>query len=107
MDNPRFPHTIRIIRVTTGTFDPFNPNQSTTEEEVYHGEGRNYKNNKTSTVNGVLQSDFAVSLPFTEIDIKAGDKITVTERARVISGLVDDAYLGNLGLTVYWNKVNN
>lgn len=107
MDNPRFPHTIRITRLDTTTpYDPFNPAEPTTIE-VYHGEGRNYKNNKTSPVNSVLQSDYAVSLPFTEIDIMAGDTIVITERARTIQGIVDDAYLGNLGLTVFWNKVNN
>lgn len=107
MDNPRFPHTIRITRLDTTTpYDPFNPAEPTTIE-VYHGEGRNYKNNKTSPVNSVLQSDYAVSLPFTEIDIMAGDTIVITERARTIQGIVDDAYLGNLGLIVFWNKVNN
>ena len=107
MENPRFPHSILITRVDTTTpYDPFNPTEPT-PTEVYHGEGRNYKNNKTSPVNGVIQSDYAVSLPFTEIDIKTGDKITVTERMRTIVGTVDDPYLGNLGLTVFWNKVNN
>jgi len=107
MENPRFPHTIRITRVdTTVPYDPFNPTTPTTIE-VYYGEGRNYKNNKTGAVNGVIQSDYAVSIPFTEIDIMTGDTITVTERTRTLTGMVDDPYLGNLGLTVYWNKVNN
>ena len=125
MENPRFPHTIRITRVISVSatepteevpYDPFNPPPSdppeegdatTTTIEVYYGEGRNYKNNKTGAVNGVIQSDYAVSIPFTEIDIMTGDSITVTERTRTLTGLVDDPYLGNLGLTVYWNKVNN
>ena len=125
MENPRFPHSILITRVVSVDvtdpteevpYDPFaeppavppeTGDSTTSTVEVYHGEGRNYKNNKTSPVNGVIQSDYAASIPYTEIDIKTGDSIVVTERVRTISGIVDDAYLGNLGLTVYWNKVNN
>src|SRR5574343_436346 len=105
--NCRYPHSALITRaISSDDYDPFNPTP-TANIEVYHGECRNYKNNKTATTNGVMQSDYAVSLPYTTIDIMAGDKIVVTERARTIEGVVDDAYLGNLGMTVFWSKVNN
>jgi len=102
--NPQFPHTIKITR-TTGTYDPFNGGTTTTEE-IYNGEGRNVKTMGTNPSNGVLVSDYAVSIPFTLVNIQAGDKIKVTDRVRVIEGDVVDAYLGNLGLNVYWNKTN-
>ena len=108
--NPQFPHTIKITR-TTGTYDPFNGGTTTTEE-IYNGEGRNYKSGNTNPTNGVLVSDYVVSMPFTLLEILAGDKIEVTDRmtaledARVLRGDVVDAYLGNLGLNVYWNKTN-
>lgn len=107
MDNPRFPHTIRITRlISPDGYDPYSGIEIE-PTEIYHGEGRNYKNNKTNLVNGVVQSDYAVSIPFTEIDVMTGDTIVITERTRTISGNVDDAYLGNLGLTIFWTRVNN
>jgi hypothetical protein len=113
ISNPRYPHSIRITRNVSSTYDPFNDANSTnTEVEVYNGEGRNYKANNTNPSNGVLVSDYAVSIPFVEIEIRAGDKIRVIDRmralpdAKILEGEVVDAYLGNMGLTVYWNKVN-
>jgi hypothetical protein len=112
ISNPRYPHSIRITRNVSSTYDPFNDANSTnTEVEVYNGEGRNYKANNTNPSNGVLVSDYAVSIPFVEIEIRAGDKIRVIDRmralpdAKILEGEVVDAYLGNMGLTVYWNKV--
>jgi hypothetical protein len=125
MDNSRYPHTIKITRTISISatepieevpYDPFAPPPSdppeqgdvTTEVlEIYDGKGRNYKSNKTNPTNGVLQTDYAVSIPFTVIEIKAGDSITVIERNRTMGGVIEDSYLGNLGLTVFWNKVNN
>ncbi len=109
--NPRYPHSIRIVRTVASAYDPFTGG-TTTEEEIYHGEGRNYKANNTNASNGVLVSDYAVSIPFVEIDIMAGDQIKVTDRmkaldgAKIMEGEIVDAYLGNLGLTVYWNRKN-
>lgn len=110
MDNSQFPHTIRITRAGTipeGTvYDPFNP-PTIADEEVYYGEGRSYKNNKTNPQSGVLVSDYMASLPYNTIEIRAGDKIVATERNRTISGTIDDAYAGNMGVHVFWTKVNN
>lgn len=102
--NPRYPHTIKITRAT-GTYDPFNP-AAETLSTIYNGEGRNYKYGGTNPYNGVLTSDFCISIPLTNIEVKAGDRVEVTEVMRVIEGEVVDYYLGNLGVTVYWNKKN-
>jgi hypothetical protein len=107
INNPRFPHNVKIVRmVDSDVYNPFEPSDGQ-ELVVYQGKCRNYKNNNTKEKDGVYISDFVLSIPFTLIDIKAGDTVLLEDRVRVIKGIVVDNYLGNIGLNVYYNKINN
>lgn len=114
-NNPRFPHSIVISRVVRTTseqvesspWDSGDPDTVEVIEIIYNGEGRNYKDGVKRGRDNVVLYDFGISIPYTEIELKKGDKVEVMERNRLISGFIQDSYLGNLGLNVYWNSDSN
>lgn len=119
-NNPRYPHSILITRniVTDSSTpvspDPFGGDTPETETEIetlYQGEGRNYLERTATIVDGVASRRYAISIPFSgvssDVTFLKGDDVSVIERNRSLVGRVEDSYLGNLGMTVYWNKVTN
>jgi len=95
MNNPRFPHTCKIYRMTNPT-----PFSAGTEEVVYEGECRKYTN--TSRFNEVVISKYGLSIPGT-LPIKVGDLLTVTDITGTFNGSVVEVNAGNLGTTVFFN----
>lgn len=120
LSNPRYPHTILIKRTivtdaaTPTSPDPFGggtPAPTTEVVTLYNGEGRNYTEKAATMVDGVAVRRLAISVPFsgvpTSVTFMKGDDVTVTERNRTLVGRVEDSYLGNLGMTIWWTKVTN
>lgn len=111
--NPRFPHMITItrnIRISEGDKidTPWDvPNEESSLVSIYKGEGRSYPNNRGSFKDNIVVSNYSISIPYTNIAPMRGDVVEVVERTTTITGIVEDFYLGSLGLTVYWNKDSN
>ena len=103
IQNPRFPHKVIITR----TGERKNPFDEAKEQLIYDGKCRNYISNKPSNAGVVSQSDYTISAPIIETEIKKGDKVVVTEKVRTIEGRVVDSYVGNIGSNIYWNKDGN
>lgn len=104
--NPQFPHWIKITRTKVNT--DVNPPTSITQI-VHEGECRNYPSRSGSTgmKEGVIVSDYTISLPFNKVKIDAGDTTEVTDLIRTFTGVVVNSHNGNLGCTIWHNKVNN
>ncbi len=95
VNNPRFPHTCKIYRMTEAT--PFDPG---TEVVIYEGECRKYTN--TSKFNEVVISKYGLSIPGT-ISMKVGDLLSVTDSTGTYDSSVLEVNAGNLGTTVFFN----
>ena len=104
--NPQFPHSVKITRVLVNT--EVNPPTSVIVT-VFKGECRNYPSRSGSTgmTEGVIVSDYTISLPYNEIPFEHGDTTEVTDLVRIFTGVIVNSHNGNLGCTIWHNKVNN
>jgi hypothetical protein len=104
--NPQFPHWVKITRVKVNT--NVNPPTSTSQL-IYEGKCRNYpsRSGGTGMTEGVFVSDYTISIPFNEIRFESGDSTEITDRSRTFTGTIVNSYNGNLGCTIWHNKVNN
>ncbi len=105
VSNPRFPHTCKVYRLAE--IDNFSDG-----EEIVLYEGKCRKNVNTSLrtfkTDGVIKSDYSLSIPGTVKGIRAGDLVDVTDMQGDFKAcLVSDCYAGNLGTTVYFNVTQN
>jgi len=104
--NPRFPHWIKVTRVVVNT--DVNPPTSS-DVDVFEGECRNYPSRSGSTgiTEGVFISDYTVSMPFNEVLFETGDSVVITDRVKTFAGELVNSYNGNMGCTLWHNRVNN
>ena len=104
--NPEYPHWVKVTRIVVNT--EVNPPTSTTQT-IHEGECRNYPTPSGSTgmSEGIIVSDFTISLPFNEVRFNTGDSTEVTDRSRTFTGTIVNSYNGNLGCKIWHNKVNN
>lgn len=113
-ENLRYPHTVRIVRVTPGSApgNPFAEEGAGTEEKsevLYEGRGRSYTDTTTEG-NGVVDlNKRKASIPVRfdgwgegkfPLD---GDTISVTVGNHRECGIVKDAEGDNDRTVVYWN----
>lgn len=102
--NPRWPHSVVVSRVSnTGT----EATPTMTTEVILSSECRNYVSGKGMNRRSVLESEFTVSLPFSEVSVLAGDSITVVDRVRTIEGTVVEAQVNNFGNNIYYLEIKN
>jgi hypothetical protein len=134
IDNPRFPHTLTLTRVSVVSSgdDPFVDNpveddpfaeevatpvvaepeggkdeSETTIETLYEGECRSYRNVVTKTRDGVLVSDYVIAMPRVDFAILPMDKVVVVANNRTMEGVVVDSQTTNLGTNIWWNQKEN
>jgi hypothetical protein len=98
-DNPRFPHTCTIYRVTDA--GPFG---DATKTVVYEGVCRSYQGYRMTEPDGVEKEIFALSIPG-HIPTKAADIVDIKDRIGDWHGRVKSCYDGNLGTTIHWENV--
>lgn len=104
MYNPRFPHMVVVSsEVNKGT--SWEPDIEI--EDVLISSCRNYISTKGSDSSGVMTSQYTISLPRHNVNIKTGDKVTVTDRVRIIHGEVVASQVGNIGANIYYNEIKN
>lgn len=104
MNNPRFPHSVVVTREeNTGSSDT----PIIGDVEILFSNCRNYITTKSSESNGVVSSNYTISLPSHLVNILTGDKVTVTDRVRIIKGEVVASQIGNLGANIYYNEIKN
>lgn len=115
MNNPRYPHRVRIYRTT---MDLTTKDQNPVEVEVLNSVCRNYKDEKSYYRKSVLVSDYMLAIPVYNVTTDAqtavteagkvliltGDFVEVTHGNRLIKGRVVDALENNLGLNVWYNE---
>ena len=131
-ENPRFPHTLTLTRVTvvSSADDPFvepaeddpfaeqgetpvveqgtrtavssSDDADTDTETLYEGVCRSYRNVTTKTRDGVLVSDYVIAMPRVDFAILPGDKVVVVANNRTLEGVVVDSQTTNLGTNNWW-----
>lgn len=104
-ENPRFPHTLALTRVTAASQD--DPFAATAPVTLYDGECRSYRNVVTKTRDGVLVSDYVIAMPRVDFAILPGDKVSVEANNRQMEGVVVDSQTTNLGTNIWWNQKEN
>lgn len=104
MTNPRFPHLVKITREanTGSSFAPV-----IVQLVILNSPCRNYISTKSSETNGVISSDYTISLPRHTIDIRTGDTVEVTDVTRTIKGSVLASQINNIGANIYYNEIKN
>lgn len=104
MENPRFPHSVKVTKETnTGSSEA----PVIVPEIILQSSCRNYITTKSSEYNGVVSSDFTISLPRHMININTGDTVEVVDVARTINGTVLASQINNIGANIYYNEIKN
>lgn len=105
VNNPRFPHTCKVYRISGETsFDEGN------ETVLYVGECNKYGSTslRTFTKSNVIKSDYAIDIPGLVKGIIAGDLVDVTDYGESFeSCVVTDCYPTEMGTTLYFNLAKN
>lgn len=105
VNNPRFPHTCKVYRISGKTsFDEGN------ETVLYVGRCRKYGSTslRTFTKSNVIKSDYAIDIPGLAKGIIAGDLVDVTDYGGSFeSCVVTDCYPTEMGTTLYFNLAKN
>lgn len=108
--NPRHPHWCRIYRYA---------NVSSFEDDggaeiLYEGPCRECSNNSIRTFNThtdagqILNGDYALSIPRTDLKVRAGDLIDCkSKNFDFVGRQCSDCYVGTLGSIVYFNYSKN
>lgn len=131
ISNPRWPHHCKLYRLVG--VSAFSEGE---EEVLYEGDCRKYSNNSirsffTNTPAGkILNADYAMSIPINgegylidekgnrrlvdgkevhyDFDIHAGEELSFADRQQSRKDLyITDVYVGNLGITIYFNYHKN
>ena len=114
--NPRYPHTIKIVRVLVGKADendPFADDDAKVSEDteivIYEGEGRSYTDTTTEGGKNVDENKRKASIPvrYDEWDADRcpldGDMIYSTVGNNTEVGMVKDCEPDNNRTVVYWD----
>lgn len=101
--NTRYPHHVRIYRTDRDYFKG-----DETETVLYDGKCRKEPNRTGGYAEKVTKGDYRMSIPGTGYDIRTGDRMDIDEqRVSFMKVVVTDAYMGNLGTTVWFNLTKN
>ena len=114
--NPRYPHTIKIVRVLVGKADendPFADDDAKVGEDteivIYEGEGRSYTDTTTEGGKNVDENKRKASIPVRYDEWGAGrcpldgDMIYATVGNNTEVGMVKDSEPDNNRTVVYWD----
>ena len=114
--NPRYPHTIKIVRVLVGKADendPFADDDAKVGEDteivIYKGEGRSYTDTTTEGGKNVDENKRKASIPVRYDEWDAGrcpldgDMIYATVGNNTEVGMVKDCEPDNNRTVVYWD----
>ena len=114
--NPRYPHTIKIVRVLVGKAyenDPFADDDANVGEDteivIYEGEGRSYTDTTTEGGKNVDENKRKASIPvrYNEWDAGRcpldGDMIYAMVGNNTEVGMVKDCEPDNNRTVVYWD----
>lgn len=111
VDNPRYPHGIRITRASrpqTGVDDPFSESVENEVKVIYDGAGRNYTDTTTTGSGKVEDNKRKVSIPvrFDKWEQDGfpldGDEMEVSMGNVTEKGTVKDFEPDNNRSVVYW-----
>ena len=116
--NPRYPHTIKIVRVLVGKADendPFADDDAKVGEDteivIYEGEGRSYTDTTTEGGKNVDENKRKASIPVRYDEWGAGrcpldgDTIYATIGNNTEVGIVKDCEPDNNRTVVYWEYI--
>ncbi len=113
--NPRYPHTIKVVRVTPGKGDEDNPfadddvSVDDVEEVLYEGIGRSYTDTTTEGGSNVDENKRKASIPIRfdewgegKVPLD-GDTIYATVGNNTEKGMVKDCEPDNNRTVIYWD----
>ena len=110
VNNPRFPHTLRIYRSKLSADDtvltddagiPLPPEHIYTSQCGYREPG------KPRVSGDVIIADYKLALPKASVDIFPGDIIEVSDYMRTIDGVVVKSMTFNMGTNIWFNEIKN
>jgi hypothetical protein len=113
MVNERFPHTVKITRVTENPdYNPsFGDGEESIVEEIFNSVCQNQigANGNTSEPEGAFLSDYIIYAPYAGDrkdcpEVKRSDKVEMNDGVRLIKGTVSQFEAGNLGIRIWWNE---
>lgn len=109
MNNPRHPHSLQILRelLDEDGNTILDGEQNPITEVVFESVCRVYPTGKSRYLGEVVTSDYTISLPLHDFYIKPGYFVKVTTPIRVLSGVVVDSYVNNIGANIWFNITDN
>lgn len=121
MVNDRFPHTVKVSRITENP--DYNPSFGNDEEQIetviFESVCQNQLDTNGDTTNreGAKLSDYTIYAPYPDYSddnplgdrsksphIKRDDDLELNDGVRVIKGRVVQFEAGNLGIRIWWNE---
>lgn len=110
VDNPRWPHTFKVIRqVNVGT----NSRPELKEEVILESECRIYMStygSRNKTQSSVLIADYTVSFPRENalgVNVEPNYIIEATDVIRTFRGIALGYQINNLGANIWFNESKN
>lgn len=114
IDNPRYPHEVKIVRFVAGkseSDDPFSdaPVMDGYEDMLYDGEGRIFTDTTTEGNNRVDENKRKASIPVRFDEWESGrkpldgDMIYATIGGNAEAGMIKDCESDNNRTLVYWD----
>ena len=102
--NTRFPHRIKVTRnvADSSVYPPVFAVKVIldTECRIFPS-----KSGGTDMNGGIFVSDYTVSMPYHEIEVKSGDSVEAADLVRFFNGSVIASYNGGLGANLWFNEV--
>ncbi len=102
VNNPRFPHTCKVYRISGETsFD------EGSETVLYEGECNKYSSSslRTFTEDNVIKVDYAVDIPGLVKGVVTGDIVDFADFGEPFKGcIITDCYPTTMGTTLYFNQ---
>ncbi|WP_459187307.1 hypothetical protein ACGE0T_14355 [Parabacteroides sp. APC149_11_2_Y6] len=109
VNNPRHPHNLQVLReqIDSEGNIMFDEEGNPLTEVVFESVCRIYPTGKSRYLGEVVTSDYTISLPLHDFYIKPGYFVKVTTPIRVLSGVVVDSYVNNIGANIWFNITDN
>lgn len=102
VNNPRFPHTCKVYRISGETsFD------EGSETVLYEGECNKYSSSSLRTFmkDNVIKVDYAVDIPGLVKGVVTGDIVDFADFGAPFKGcIITDCYPTTMGTTLYFNQ---
>lgn len=109
MDNPRYPHKLKIFRAKTADDLPVTDAEGNPEYDMVLSSVFGYRSRSggRGSSGGPAKFDYKISLPPHQTDIHTNDLLVLKDYTRTYQGSVVDAMTYNWGSNIWFDEVKN